>query len=87
MLRKCPYCFEKPVLKDEELKFFSHYQCESCGLMIINAKEVVRLSQAEYEGKKCYETLNEVYEKIWNDLVHDIKYGEDSFGPDEEEDE
>ena len=73
-LRPCPYCYPK------QEPFFngSAFLCEKCGLTAPHTRQPP-LDHPNWGGIVGASNL-------WNQLYFDIKYGEDSFGPDDEED-
>jgi len=71
-LRNCPYCDIEP--KDNYVSF----ECPKCGL---RAPWTNNGQNDDHSDNRDH--INAANK--WNQLWHDIKYGEDSFGPDDEE--
>jgi len=72
-LRNCPYCDVPPE------DHYVYYQCPKCGLAGPWSNGGKNDTHADHIDNK--NAANN-----WNQLWFDIRYGEDSFGPDDEED-
>ena len=77
-LRGCPNCYEKEKGSYRTPEYSGmQYACPRCGMAAPWVRHIEDRSSEEKQKLAA---------NLWNEQVSNIMYGEDSFGPDEEED-